>query len=451
MATNKGLEQLQKLYNNMNITCDRPLLATKCFVGLPTEFELTAYHIGNNLIIKNEPDDKEIIYSFKGIQGNRIIMGNHMIPDSLINDIPFSFPIVCDNITEIIQSNIYYYEVTIMDIININNMWPSECVSIGFATNDNPINSHVGWFANSIGYHSDDGTVRYNNNKGAPIVSRACTTNDTMGAGMIYMNKNIVKYFFTLNGKVIYTSSIPIIMSKPYFPAIGYDHSHSIKVNFSTSEFKFNLKNFIVENNSNIINMNESLEKTKFFSDKSNTNFFNSSNINDFYVAENLIDINTIIKIHGSMHFESPYNFNIYNNPSGNSYNGPTGSTYYNDPSSNMYGSTGSTYYNDPSSNMYGSTGNAYYNDPSSNMYGSTGSTYYNNSSSNMYGSTGSTYYNNSSSNMYGSTGGAYYNNPSSNMYGSTGGAYYNNPSSNMYGSTGSTYYNDPSGNSWNL
>lgn len=269
---NTSLDELKKLYNNDMIVCDRPLLAMQCHIPLPTEFIVSSFHINENLIIKNNN-----IYQFKGSAGNRIIIADKCVPYSLFNDIPipFSFPIVCKaQNTEIIQSNIYYYEVTITNNKNINNIWESQCISVGFATNDTPVNSHVGWFADSIGYHSDDGTVRYNNSGSATIVSKTWDINDTVGAGIIYVSKNTFKYFFTLNGKIMYMSENPICIVKPYFPAIGYDHPNSISVNLSTSEFKFNLKKFIVENNTGVINTES----------KSSNN-----NIDDCYLSEHLI------------------------------------------------------------------------------------------------------------------------------------------------------------------
>lgn len=268
---NTNLDDLKKLYNNNMIVCDRPLLAMQCHVQLPKEFILSSFHVNENLITKNKN-----IYSFKGIGGNRIIIANKCVPCSLFNDIPipFSFPIVCkEQNTEIIQSNVYYYEVTITNNVNINNTWPSQCISVGFATNETPVNSHIGWFADSIGYHSDDGTVRYNNSGGATIISRTWDVNDTVGAGIIYVSKNTFKYFFTLNGKIMYMSENPVCITKPYFPAIGYDHPNSISINLSTSEFKFNLKKFIVENNTGVINT-----ESKSSND----------NIDDFYLNEHL-------------------------------------------------------------------------------------------------------------------------------------------------------------------
>ena len=286
-------EYLKFLYteNNINIICERPLAAIKCFIPLPTCFDINSIFYTNNNSIKNTSTE----YMFHGIPGNRLMFADSCAPSPLlykINDInskqkfisslieipiPFSFPLYTDNNElEIISSNVYYYEVTLKDKININNTWPSQCISVGFAYKDTIMKSHVGWFNNSIGFHSDDGTIRFNNEAGAPIISRSWEAGDTVGIGLIYYNstldnsfgiiqpnrevKNfpgtIVLPFITFNGSIIYVFKNPIKLFAPYFPTIGYDHPNSINVNFSTSKFKFNIKDFIIKHSKEVISTN---------------------------------------------------------------------------------------------------------------------------------------------------------------------------------------------------
>ena len=245
-------ENLKSLYNyKIPILCDRPLLAIKTHIIIPYELE-----VNDNKIIKENNK-----YKFVGLPGNRLIFANNSMPFSYSHQklytgsIPFSFPIITgDTIkkVEILSSNVYYFEITILNTINVNNTWDSQCVSIGFAKKDTPFNSHPGWYNNSVGFHSDDGTIRYNSTGISRSYSRRWAAGDTAGAGIIYVDKTTIKPFFTFNGKLLYTGN-DIKMSAPYYPVVGYDHPNSIKLNFSNEKFVFNAKDFILHNSNYVI------------------------------------------------------------------------------------------------------------------------------------------------------------------------------------------------------
>lgn len=242
-----AIKYLQDLFNYNNdylklpIKCDYPLGAIKSFTPLPNNFVITKKHIDSDKIIRENNE-----YQFHGQPGNRIISGNKILPHSYNNPIPFSFPVYNDKCVDILQSNIYYYEVKIENKRNIDQDWDSACISVGFGDKTVPFKSHVGWYNDSVGFHSDDGTIRHNCvNSSAQKITRPWIPNDIVGAGLIYTSVNKVIPFFTLNGKLEYMGGKPILLSNPYFPIIGYDSPYSISVNFSNKEFAFNIKSMI--------------------------------------------------------------------------------------------------------------------------------------------------------------------------------------------------------------
>ncbi len=253
---NFPLKYLNELYGyNMDIMLpiksNGPLSSIKCFYPLPSRLLLNEQYTGPHKIIKNKNQ-----YQFHGINGHRIVFSDKKLPfvaEKLKYPIPFSFPVPSDTEVEVISSNVYYYEVTLLDIQN-QEPWDGECVSIGFGNKNTTFESHVGWYDNSVGFHSDDGTIRFNE---AEFPSKAYTNvwgpGDVAGAGIIYVGKNEFKPFFTFNGKLVYMAGKTIQMKFPYFPMIGYDHSHSIELNFSSKPFKYDIKKLILKNSENVI------------------------------------------------------------------------------------------------------------------------------------------------------------------------------------------------------
>jgi hypothetical protein len=280
---------------NLPISCDTPLAAIKCFIPLPTRLLLSEIYSGQNKIVKLNNE-----YQFHGKIGlNRLVFSDKILPfltnlNFIKFPIPFSFPIYNDKNVEIVLSNVYYYELTLDSKKNINFNSINECVSIGFGHKFSNFNSHVGWYDDSFGYHSDDGSIRFNNTNGMPI--KTCNPwdiGDVIGAGIIFTGRNMILPFFTHNGKIVYQHDKPIEITQAYFPMIGYDHTHSIKLNFSTSKFKFNIKKFIHENSNNIISTENS------FSTNHDISYFLNDlpNINNKYklVKLNLDNINSSI------------------------------------------------------------------------------------------------------------------------------------------------------------
>ena len=294
-----ALNYLKELYNyNMdNLTlpllCDNPLTAIKCFIPLPTRLLLNDELYNNDHKIIKLNDE----YQFHGQSGNRIIFGDKILPfinDTIKLPIPFSFPIYTDTNVIFVLSNIYYYELSIENTQNITEPWYSECISIGFGNNNSLFESHVGWHADSIGFHSDDGSIRFNqSNTVNTSYSPPWIPGDIIGAGIIYIDKNIIKPFFTFNGVIVYIADNPIKISVPYFPIIGYDHSHSIKLNFSNKQFKFDIKTMINKYSNIIISTDNIFLKNKDISILLNKEpKHNYSNNSIMHIINNFLNIN---------------------------------------------------------------------------------------------------------------------------------------------------------------
>lgn len=254
------LKQIFNYYNDnlkLPIKCPSPLAAIKCFTPLPTRLLLSEIYTENHKIIKISDSE----YEFHGKQGTRIVFSDKILPFISKNKmpIPFSYPVYDDEHVDIILSNIYYWEVTLGTKTAGTTSWDGECVSIGFGHKNTNFESHVGWYNNSVGFHSDDGTVRLNcTNNGKKSITKPWESGDTAGAGIIYLGENKIKPFFTFNGKLIKMFEDPITITEPYFPMIGYEHSHSIKINFSNSKFKFNIKKLINKYSKTIISTENS-------------------------------------------------------------------------------------------------------------------------------------------------------------------------------------------------
>lgn len=260
-----GIKYLNNLFsfygpNINNLITDKPLIFIHNFIPLPSRLLVDKRYSGCDIIINNNNE-----YNYLGYITNnnktRILFADKSLPffdnnpfkQDKILPIPFTFPIIKDNETKLILSNIYYFEVTITDKKNINMNWSNEAVSIGYGNKNTPFHSHVGWNNNSFGFHSDDGCFFFNNTKNSNKISEPWTK---AGAGIIFIDINKVKIFFTENGKLVYIMKEPVSIFDSYFPQVGYNHSHSIKVNFGQEKFIFDIENLI--NNNKIISTKNS-------------------------------------------------------------------------------------------------------------------------------------------------------------------------------------------------
>lgn len=200
---------------------------------------------------------------------NRIIITDKILPYFSENPIPFSFPIKIKNNYEIINSNVYYFEITIEE--QIKQSWTDEAIVIGFGSIYANRNSNPGWKNNTFGYHLDDGTYQFNGSviKNYGPIGKI---GDVVGAGVIYLSETTYQPFFTINGKLINKPIPEISIIQKIAPMLGIDHSHKVKYNLGKDEFTFKIKDFL--HGRNIISLNNI-----FFEKKNQNKTFNSSKL----------------------------------------------------------------------------------------------------------------------------------------------------------------------------
>jgi hypothetical protein len=235
------INQFYNFNKKYNVVINNLYLTYKSFYPLPTTLVTEDYTLDNKIA---KVDNTYYLEGKPGII--RILFADRFIPHNDTDPIPFTFPVIINNQIELLNSCVYYYEVTILE--NMLEPWSNETISIGYGTTDIPINTNPGWMSNSFAYYLADGTFQYNQLL-IKNVGPSCKTNDTFGAGIIYLDLNTYKPFFTYNGSLIIIDQIENIVSKNRLvPIIGFNYSNKIKVNFSNEEFKFNIKDYLYNN-----------------------------------------------------------------------------------------------------------------------------------------------------------------------------------------------------------
>lgn len=250
---------------------------------------------------------KKNMYRFEGTPGSNIISTNFIVPDYKNSMIPFTFFTQRNKTIEPILSNIFYYEIYIGLTPN-RPSWNSKALGLGYGPTNFNRKKMVGWTEESIGYHSDDGKIFFENNTTSS--SKKFGPGDTIGAGVILIDSEYKKFFFTLNGKIIYLSQVKKI-KKQISPQVSLDYNHPIKINFGLKEFKYDYtkllnSNFTINYNNNFIkklNYENYLVKNtlkiphiidiKFEGNSNNFNVSNLINYNNNENIQNLINNQT--------------------------------------------------------------------------------------------------------------------------------------------------------------
>lgn len=245
------------------------------------------------------------IYTGNKIGQDRIIPGNRSLPHYSTSPIPFTYSYVKPNGKRVITlSYTYYFE------LRIDNHWTkpplsNQCVSIGFGEKYTPtISKQVGWAANTIGYHSDDGSI-YIGSANPNLKGKKWGPGDIVGAGINYLTKNKMEIFFTLNGKVI--SKIVKCFERALVPLIGLDTTYRIHTNLGIFPFRYDpLKNRDLSHNNIISSKNLALikgynfvyeysqPKINIINIKKGTKFCTLAEFNE--IIQNKIENNPIIK-----------------------------------------------------------------------------------------------------------------------------------------------------------
>jgi hypothetical protein len=233
---------------NIKININNEYLTYNCFYPLPTKLFINESE--HNITENNN------IYSIKNGCNKKILFANRILPCVNKDPIPFSFPIIKNNELEIINTNIYYYELTILE--SIMNIVDNETCCIGYGPLNIIMSSFIGNDNNSVGYHLNNGEIIYNKKiyDGGII----CKTNDTVGAGLIYVSNNIYKPFFTYNGALLDIKLKNICnYDDGIIPLVEYNYSNKIKINFGQEEFKFDIEKF--RHNCNILSQKNNFLK----------------------------------------------------------------------------------------------------------------------------------------------------------------------------------------------
>ena len=246
------LYEKYKLSNLLNVK----FIDIISYTQLPSYFLLEEYNINK---IPNNKNNKKIIfhentYIHNGISFHDIICANINIPYYKESFIPFTFPYTYNNKSYLINSNVYYYEITV-DTNIICDEWPDMNISIGYGSELITLqNIILGFDKHSIGYSSYGNIINGSIIKDSykDISFKKYGKGDTIGAGVIYESSSY-KIFFTLNGKlckkmVLFPLDIKLI------PMIAINYNALISVNFSNKPFKYNFINHI---SSNIISFNK--------------------------------------------------------------------------------------------------------------------------------------------------------------------------------------------------
>ena len=258
------LEKYCNVNLNDNIIDNNPFLNFSCFYPLPNSLEVSDYQDADKINQDNN------IYEFVGTPlNNRILFANRLLPHYITDPIPFTFPLkINKNTIELINTNCFYYEITIDK--RIRDYWENETLSIGYGSITTPMNCNPGWISDTIGYHMDEGSLQYNQNV-VKDYGPKCNIGDTIGSILVYIKPNYYKVFFTFNGSLIVNNNFDnnIIIKSHITPIIGYDYSCKIKVNFGNDIFKFDIKTFY--NSNFVISQNNKFIDNHTFINKINT------------------------------------------------------------------------------------------------------------------------------------------------------------------------------------
>jgi hypothetical protein len=257
---------LELKYNNIEYFADIFTLIN-CFIPLPTKLKFNNNYIYN---FNNE-------YTYIGYETNelnilttdRIIFLDNTIP------IPFTLPLYKNNnIIELVLSNVYYYELSILNKFN-EKIKDKNIISIGFING----NSKISY--NSLGIIKNNFHIKK---------VKKWINGDTVGIGFIYDKSNLIKFFFTYNGKIIHQSNSIKILSNKIIPIIIYEHTNTIKLNFFNDIFKFNI-NKLINNNLVLSSENIFMENydDKLFKNDFEENYLENFN-NNSDIFNNLIN-----------------------------------------------------------------------------------------------------------------------------------------------------------------
>lgn len=230
-------------YDYKNIISSNIISKYLTFFPLPTELT-TEYYIDNYEINKHN----NTYYFINPVKNNNVILyTNKYLPYCNKDPIPFTFPIVnSDNNMELLSSNMYYYELTLLERIHPSS--PNDNICIGYGPITISPKNIIGLSIDSIGFSIRDSSL-YHNCSILNSFNLSIKENDTVGIGIIYIEKNKYRFILTYNGVILINNHDFILeTNSQLLPLISYDHPNKIKLNFGQEPFKFNVKNYLYNN-----------------------------------------------------------------------------------------------------------------------------------------------------------------------------------------------------------
>ncbi len=293
---NMYLQYLIDTFYNFNtynkLISDNFYISLNSFHPLPTSF-INEFDDLKTYVIK----DDDNILSFIGVENQSItLFGNRPLPLFTNNPVPFTFPIINNNNIELLNSNIYYYEVEMLE--KHRTSWNNENIVIGYGTYDSKLKMLPGLEYCSCGYFSFDGT--FNNQCQKILKTNAWNEGDIAGIGLIYSNYEYIP-FITLNG-ILININIKINITDILSPLIGINHSCKIKYNFGSYPFKFNIKDFL-HNNVIYSNINDFISSNCNIKKYSNLDIVNNKISNSKIVLINPLIPNLFNNINNQTQF----------------------------------------------------------------------------------------------------------------------------------------------------
>eukprot|EP01091_Cochliopodium_minus_P009608 TRINITY_DN2398_c0_g1_i1.p1 TRINITY_DN2398_c0_g1~~TRINITY_DN2398_c0_g1_i1.p1 ORF type:complete len:324 (-),score=83.47 TRINITY_DN2398_c0_g1_i1:7-978(-) len=127
-----------------------------------------------------------------------------------------------------------YFEVKVKSVIN--------CIAVGIGDDFFDGNNRlVGWNVNTLGYHSDDGTLR-NYEDGYCNTLKTYESGDVVGFGVDW-DRDI--FFATKNGEMVGIRKFAMRKDIAYYPTISSSaHNEQLSVNLGREPFLFDLENY---------------------------------------------------------------------------------------------------------------------------------------------------------------------------------------------------------------
>lgn len=137
-------------------------------------------------------------YILNGERNKHFLYSNYVIPHVSNSSIPFTCGIIKKKKFKLINSNIFYFEVTIDKENFRSENWEESCL-IGFSSAEKNLSQIVFGKIHSFGLNLLENRVEINSEY--IYLNNFIQKGDTVGIGLKYLQKYKYKIFITLNGK----------------------------------------------------------------------------------------------------------------------------------------------------------------------------------------------------------------------------------------------------------